>query len=425
MTDKPAYHSNTPIGIDALSFYVPRYGLDLETLAKARGHKSDKYARDLGQRRMALPSPNEDIVTMAVGAAHPIITPQRADKIKLVLFATESAIDQAKAAGIYVHHYLGLRPDCRVVELKQACYSLTAALQFARAMITLEPGSEALIIGSDFAKYQQNTVAEPTQGAGAVAMLITENPSMVALDPYAGIYTRHVMDFWRPPYSRYALVSPQYSVRSYVQALEKAWTSYAENSGYTKDDIDTACYHTPFTRMAQNVHKRFRGDAARAHTETAPALLYGRDIGNTYTAALYIALSSLLENTPDDMAGKRIGFFSYGSGAVAEYFSGVVQTGYKAALRTKEHGTLLSDVQTCDMDTYHKFYDFAGPRDGETLIMPSYETGPLYIEKIEHHKRNYAWTHAQQHARGQPRISQNRKSKQTNTPMPARAVNSY
>jgi hydroxymethylglutaryl-CoA synthase len=384
--------SETTIGIDRLSFYTPRYVLGMDKLAAARGHSQDKFTRDLGQESMAVMPPNEDIVTMGVNAAAPLVDETNAHKIKLVLFATESAIDQAKAAGIYVQYYLGLAQDCRVVELKQACYSTTAALQFARAMIAMEgEDAQALIIGSDIAKYEQESVAEPTQGAGAAAMLITESPRLLALENEAGVHTEHIMDFWRPPYSAHAFVSAQYSVRFYLQAMEKAWASFAAKSGLGRDDIHRACYHTPFVRMAENVHGKFRGDHERAATEIAPATVYGRQIGNTYTAALFIALASLLENAEEDLTGQRIGLFAYGSGAVAEYFTGRVQAGYRDVLLTDRHKALLTDMSPCDIDAYNYFYNYCFPEDGGTHDVPEYRASRLHIARVSEHKRIYEW----------------------------------
>ena len=68
-----------------------------------------------------------------------------------------------------------------------------------------------------------------------------------------------------------------------------------------------------------------------------PSLQYAKRIGNCYTASLYIGLLSLLEHTRDNLAGHRIGFYSYGSGATAEYFSGVVQPHYQGVLQTAYH----------------------------------------------------------------------------------------
>ena len=81
-----------PTGIDRLSFYTPRYCLDLKLLAAARGVKWEKYTVGLGQELMAVPPPDEDIVTMAASAAKPILDEVGRDDIELVLFATESGV---------------------------------------------------------------------------------------------------------------------------------------------------------------------------------------------------------------------------------------------------------------------------------------------------------------------------------------------
>ena len=418
--------SDNTIGIDQISFYTPRYVLGMDKLAAARGHAHDKFTRDLGQDSMAVMPPNEDIVTMGVNAALPLVDESNASNIKLVLFATESAIDQAKAAGIYVHYYLGLPEDCRVVELKQACYSSTAALQFAQSMIALAPEAQALIIGADVAKYEQETVAEPTQGAGAAAMLVTRNPRLLALEGPAGVHTEHVMDFWRPPYASHAFVSAQYSVRFYLQAMEKAWANFAAKSGLDRESIDRACYHTPFVRMAENVHGKFRGDHERAAAEIAPATIYGRQIGNTYTAALYIALASLLENAEEDLTDQRVGLFSYGSGAVAEYFCGRVRPGYAQALRTQAHQDLLTDMSACDIETYNHFYNNKMPEDGGVHDIPAYRAGRLYIAQMAEHKRVYEWKQSQQTTKSQQQESEQHQERQKpQTRMSARAASLF
>ena len=108
------------IGIDAIGMYMPRHYLDMETLANARGADVDKYKIGIGQDKMAVIAPSEDIVTMAAEAARTIARDHR-DSIDAVFFATESAIDFSKSAGNHVHRLLGLRPGVRILEMKQAC----------------------------------------------------------------------------------------------------------------------------------------------------------------------------------------------------------------------------------------------------------------------------------------------------------------
>ncbi len=109
------------VGIDQISFYTSQYFLDLKTLAEARGVDPEKFYTGIGQEKMSIPPPDEDIVTMAAGAANRLKELGALEGIEALLFATESGIDQSKAAGMFVHGLLGLPERCRVVELKQAC----------------------------------------------------------------------------------------------------------------------------------------------------------------------------------------------------------------------------------------------------------------------------------------------------------------
>ena len=63
---------------------------------------------------------------------------------------------------------------------------------------------------------------------------------------------------------------------------------------------------------------------ASFETRVASAVKLASQIGNTYTASLYLGLMSLIHASGGELGGKRIGLFSYGSGCSSEFFSGVV-----------------------------------------------------------------------------------------------------
>ena len=52
------------IGIDLISFHAPAYYLDLRVLAERRGVDPDKFVIGVGQERMAVPPPDQDIVIL-------------------------------------------------------------------------------------------------------------------------------------------------------------------------------------------------------------------------------------------------------------------------------------------------------------------------------------------------------------------------
>lgn len=384
------------VGIDLISFYTPQYFLDLKVLAAKRGVDPDKFYVGIGQERMAVPPPDEDIVTMAASAALPIVEKAGRDDIELLLFATESAVDQSKAAAMFAHSLLGLPRRCRAMETKQACYSGTACIQLAASWIAAHPGKKALVLCADIARYDLGSPGEPTQGAGAVAMLIAENPRVLALDPEYGLYAEDVMDFWRPNYREEALVDGKYSMRVYIAALEESWRQYAAQSGRRFNDFAKFLYHLPFTRMAEKAHVRLRRAAglpepteAEMAAEIGDSLRYNRITGNTYTASMYEGMNSLFDHCAEDVGGRRIGMFSYGSGCMGEYFSGVVQPGYRAHLFTEKHRNLLENRAELTYQQYEDIFQLGIPTDGREHTFAQYRTGAFRLSGVNQHKRMY------------------------------------
>ncbi|MDR2417196.1 MAG: hydroxymethylglutaryl-CoA synthase [Holosporales bacterium] len=383
------------VGIDVLALATGHYVLDLRSLAAVRGADPQKYTLGLGQDFMSVPSPQEDVVTMGVEAGlRALERISDPTTIRLVLFATESSIDQSKSAGIYIHHFLKLAPSCRVVELKQACYSATAALQLAVAFVRQNPSDKVLIIASDIARYGLNTSGEPTQGCGAVAFVVSSSPRLLSLEKTTGVYARHIMDFWRPNGQDEACVNGRYSAVAYLDALGKVWEEFQHNGGVSFDRIDFICYHTPFTRMAEKAFVRHleitqstKKTLAHLSTLLTPALIYSRCLGNCYTASLYVSLLSLLENTAGDLSGARLGFFSYGSGCVAEFFTGILSSGYRDVLFFEAHAQAIAQRLLLTVPDYEAFYtQLSSP-----VFAPDscYQTGPLRFLGIKNYQRHY------------------------------------
>ena len=163
---------------------------------------------------------------MAANAASQCLKDENIKDIDLLLFATESSIDQSKAAGVFIHKLLGLSAHCRVIELKQACYAATAGIQLALNYIHQNPTKKVLLLASDIARYGLNTSGESSQGAGAVAIVISASPRLLCIEPGSGYYTEDCMDFWRPNYRQEALVDGKFSCEMYLKLLKETWLHY-------------------------------------------------------------------------------------------------------------------------------------------------------------------------------------------------------
>jgi hydroxymethylglutaryl-CoA synthase len=323
---------NVSIGIDALSFYSPRYFLDLTRLAAVRGVDPSKYQVGLGQFQMAIISPLEDIVTMALEAASDIVSGHEQD-IDLILFATESGFDFSKASGIYVQQLLKLNPFARVLEVKQACYGATGALQLAVDHIRLHPNRKALVIASDVAWYGFQTPGEVTQGAGAIAMLVRANPR-IAVVHSGKFYTENNADFYRPLGSEVPVVDGKLSIRSYRDVLKKVAPEKA---------FEYICFHQPFATMADKANEALAFPIQPTALQLVKQL--GSVIGNIYNGSLFLSLISLFMYSKTTLKPQNIGMFSYGSGATGEFFElGLMSTYHEGISLIRLHERVANRV---------------------------------------------------------------------------------
>lgn len=379
------------IGIDDLSIYVPGHSLDLATLAAARGIAPAKFTEGLGQHRMAVPSPDEDIVTMAAAAAGSIISRIDTSTIDTLIVGTEGGVDESKAAAIYVHRLLGLPSTVKAFEVKQACCGATCGLNMALNLVARYPDRRVLVIASDIARYEPGSPGEPTQGAGAVAILISAHPRLIALDAGWGSHTEDVMDFWRPSYRREAVVDGKYSIKVYLNALVESWSRYAAANVLRFEDHARFCFHLPFTRMAEKAHAHLAKhcEAEALPEQIAASLCYNRMTGNSYTASLFMALASLLDNDPEDLAGKRIGLFSYGSGCMGAFFGGIVEPGYRDRLRTAAHAAMYASRTSLTFADYIAWQAETLPEDGSSRTLPHVSTNRHRLAGLDQHRRIY------------------------------------
>jgi hydroxymethylglutaryl-CoA synthase len=353
------------IGIDSIAVAVPRAYLDLRDLAAARGVAPSKYLSGLGVEQMAVAAPDEDPVVLAVSAAHRALAGAGVapSEIGMCVTGTETAVDHSKPVAAFVHGLLGLSSSCRTFETKHACFGGTAGLLGALEWIAsgAARGRAALVVCTDIARYGLGTAGEPTQGAGAVALVVRERPRLVALEVGAnGSYTRDVYDFWRPLDRKEALVDGHFSVACYLDALQGAYEGWLAQGGAEGGPLARTCYHVPYGKMAIKAHRRRKqidglseseADASFA-IEVAPSLILPSRIGNVYTGSLYLALASLLHAEAKVLEGERIGLFSYGSGCAAEFFAGRVQEGAASFVEQLRIDEPLAARRRLDMAEY-------------------------------------------------------------------------
>ncbi|WP_019378898.1 hydroxymethylglutaryl-CoA synthase [Virgibacillus halodenitrificans] len=383
------------IGIDKIGFYTPHQYVDMNNLAVARNVEPEKFTIGIGQEEMALAPITQDSVTLAANAALQIISEEDKEAIDFVIFGTESGIDHSKSGAVYVHKLLGLKPQARAIEVKQACYGATAAIQMAKGHVALHPESKVLVLGSDIARYGLNTSGEATQGAGAVALLIGANPGILALENEDVYLTNDIMDFWRPIYSEQAFVDGKFSNEQYILFFQKVWEQYKEKTGLQLADFEAICYHLPYTKMGLKALRTVIDEAEEQDKERLlenykTSTQYNRRVGNIYTGSLYLSFLSLIEQLESLKVGSRIGFFSYGSGAVGEFFTGVLQPNYQAHLNTEQHAKLFSSREELSVEQYEEIFSNTLPTDGSMIELDvKQDPAPICLAGITDNKRQY------------------------------------
>ena len=371
------------IGIDKMGIYIPRYYLDIRDLAKERNIDPDKFVIGLGQSKMSVNPISQDIVTFGVLAADKILTDEDKKKIDMLIVGTETGVDQSKSASAFMHSILGINEYCRSIEIKQACYGATAALQVAKNHILVNPDSKVLVIASDIAKYGINTSGESTQGCGAVAMLISKDPKMLEISNESVCYTKDVMDFFRPNNSTYAIVNGKLSTNTYLESLEKVYYEFSNRFG--EKNFSAICFHIPYPKLGLKGLKEIKREDLLE--EFNNSIMYNKEIGNIYTGSLFLSLISLLENSKKIKANDLIGLYSYGSGAVSEFFTMKVVEGYKKYLSTKENQKMLENRVKLSVSEYEEMFFSKIEHEKE---IENKEGEDVYLKGIFNNERTYA-----------------------------------
>ncbi|HFR3947941.1 TPA: hydroxymethylglutaryl-CoA synthase [Streptococcus suis] len=380
------------IGIDKIGFAAPDYVLDLADLAQARNVDPNKFKIGLLQSEMAVAPVTQDIISLGAKAAEDILTEEDKQTIDMVIVGTESSVDQSKAAAITIHGLLGIQPFARSIEMKEACYGATAGLSLAKSHIAQFPESKVLVIASDIAKYGVASGGEPTQGAGAVAMLVTANPRILVLNNDNVCQTRDIYDFWRPNYDKYPRVDGKFSTEQYTDCLTTTFDYYQQKTGKTLNDFAAMCLHIPFSKQGLKGLQAIAQDEetlSRLTERFQEAIVYNKVVGNIYTGSIFLSLLSLLENSRALETEDQILFYSYGSGAVCEIFSGQLVEDYRDHLQENRLEQLNQRTKLSVKEYEQVFFEeITLDETGSSLNLPE-DQSPFALIKVDNHKRIY------------------------------------
>ncbi|MEM7482038.1 MAG: hydroxymethylglutaryl-CoA synthase [Acidobacteriota bacterium] len=354
-------------GIASIGLAFPPLALPVEELATLRGVDPNKYTLGLGCREMALCPKDYGVVDMAVEAARRALDRWDGDRERIALLAvgTETALDMSRPLSAWVAESLGLAGRVRSYEVKHACYGGTLALRQATewrlsgaARTASGDTQAALVIAADVALYEPEDPGEPTQGAGAVAMVV-DGPEVAAIDTASYPYSEPAFDFWRPVGQDFPNVEGPLSLDCYRRAAEACFTAWIgdREPRPALAELAALCFHVPFPKMVKKAVVQMGEALGLAEEEitrlydgkVAPTMGWNRRCGNAYTASLWIAVAEALRGLDE---GRRIAAFSYGSGFGAELLTLAAGPAAAAGAWAADIETDLSHRQRIDAAAY-------------------------------------------------------------------------
>jgi hydroxymethylglutaryl-CoA synthase len=449
------------IGIDAIAFDVAKLHLPIRTLAEVRNIDPDKLEKGLGLLRMTLPDVHQDTVTFAANALTKLITQNDIDlkEVHRIYVGTESGIDSSKPIGSFLvglmEQQFGERvlSHCDTLDITFACIGGVDALQNCLDYVRLHPERKAIVVASDIAKYDLESTGEYTQGAGALAMLISASPRIVSFSGEFAVSTKGVFDFFKPyrtieksaimgndanepwhgileaeieVHKDQPVFDGQYSNQCYTERIKEAYSRFKEmtkTGGSLYESWGAILMHLPYAFQGRRMFPEIFGlDAAQpllsgnedpagyqnqvreiSRSEAyknfvieklQPAEIGSSLIGNLYTGSIFMGLLSQLSEISRykrGMSSRKIGFLAYGSGSKSKVFEGTLQPDWESAIAKTQLFENLDKSHEVDFDTYLKLHR----KELKTSVLPPRGEWVLYrIEKNDPNllgARFYKW----------------------------------
>lgn len=377
------------VGISDMSMFIPEARVSLDSILQRRAAEDPSFERRL---RRAIESTNQvslrftrrwqDPVTLAAQASRDLfLRSKSAENVRYFGVGTESSVDMSKPIAAYAHGVLQrsgipLPRQLSTFQVQHACAGGTIAMMSVAGMLQAagREDEQGLVVCTDIARYQTPSTAEITQGAGAVAMLIEEDPQLLALDLRTiGFASSDEDDFFRPLPSITARVKGRYSVDCYNEALDTAFRDHSERRGRTTSDIlrdtDLFVVHVPFHKMAVTgmtrlVEHHLGASPSEAHEflnehHFFEGIEASRFIGNIYSGSAYMALMFSLwrrwKVEGNGIIGKNVMIASYGSGNTMSVIHATVTPGAPKVLSTWDLQAILDAGADASVEAYNEF----------------------------------------------------------------------
>lgn len=445
------------VGILAIEMIFPSQYVDQTELEVYDGVSAGKYTIGLGQSKMGFCSDREDINSLCLTVLQKLLDKNniKHSEIGHLEVGTETIIDKSKSVKTVLMQLFEPHgvTDIEGIDTTNACYGGTAALFNAISWVESSAwdGRYAIVIAGDIAVYAKGS-ARPTGGAGAVAMLIGPHAPLVFDRGVRATYMRHTYDFYKPDLSsEYPIVDGKLSIQCYVGALDQCYQLYRKKAQKVDpanvglESFSAVVFHAPYCKLVQkslarlvfndyyltpdvqkeakypgldnfkdyklentytdrDLEKAFMTLSKKTFEDkTQQSLLLANQVGNMYTSSVYSGLVSLLvSKSAAELAGTRIGLFSYGSGLASSIYSISVSSDVKSGSKLERLLENLSDIvpllEKRTRSAPEDFNQIMGIREKNCHAAPykpvssveSLFPGTFYLDSVDDaHRRTY------------------------------------
>lgn len=320
---------STP-GISGFAAAVPAYRVPLAQWCAWRGEAVEKTQAVVGEA-FRLAGPQQSLYTLAAEAALALIRQHDIDprRVGYLAVGTESSTDNATSAALIVRGLVdtalqaqglpALARDIEVPEFKQACLGGVYALKGALRYVAVDGADRvAIVVAADLAEYALGSSGEPTQGAGAVALLVQAEPQLLRIDlRRAGSASSYrALDF-RKPFSRYVgqaasedgrprdfpMFNGKYSTACYVDETLASLQAQARHGGGERSawlrSLAAVFLHRPYHRMPVAAWSMAYLFALGHDAATSPAALQALGALAAEAGVALEAVRAEMAGTPD------------------------------------------------------------------------------------------------------------------------------
>ena len=338
------------VGIVGYGADVPSYRIKVEEIAKVWGDDPVALSRGLVVNEKSVPSADEDTATIAVTAARYALARAQIDpqKIGAIYVGSESHPYAVKPSATIVAEAINATPDLTAADLEFACKAGTAGIQMTMGLVDSDMIEYGLAIGADTSQGAPGDALEYTASAGGAAYIIGKDNTLADIEETYS-FTTDTPDFYRREGQDYPSHGGRFTGEpAYFKHVLSAAKGLFEKTDSKPEDYDYACFHQPNGKFYLRAGKKLGFTS-----EQIKQGLLTPNIGNTYSGAVPLALSNILDVAEP---GDKIFVVSYGSGAGSDGFTLTVNEEIKEkrdlAPKTQD---IIDRKQYVDYAVYAKF----------------------------------------------------------------------